>query len=196
MRNRVLNQLSDMAALVDAARGKADLLVEAAQMIAEAFAGGKKVLLFGNGGSAADAQHVAAEFVNRFLIERPPLPAVALTTDTSILTSIANDYDFSEVFAKQIKAIGQPGDIAWGITTSGGSPNVLEGLRVAREKQMKTIVLTGGDGGEAADLADLLLAVDSAPTPRIQEVHLMWEHIICDLVDYIFFQRPSEEDRA
>lgn len=165
-------------------------------MIAEAFAGGKKVLLFGNGGSAADAQHVAAEFVNRFLIERPPLPAVALTTDTSILTSIANDYDFSEVFAKQIKAIGQPGDIAWGITTSGGSLNVLEGLRVARDKQMKTIVLTGGDGGEAADLADLLLAVESAPTPRIQEVHLMWEHIICDLVDYIFFQRPSEEDRA
>jgi len=197
LRERVLNQLAEIAALVEGAREQADLLIAAAQMIAEAFAGGKKVLLFGNGGSAADAQHVAAEFVNRFLIERPPLPAVALTTDSSILTSIANDYDFSEVFAKQIKAIGQSGDVAWGITTSGRSPNVLEGLRAARDRQMKTIVLTGGNGGEATELADLLLTVDGAlSTPRVQEVHLIWEHIICDLVDYIFFQRPSEEDRT
>jgi len=162
-------------------------------MIADAFTSGSKLMIFGNGGSAADAQHIAAEFVNRFVIERPPLPAVALTTDTSTLTSIGNDYGFDYVFSKQIKAIGQPGDIAWGISTSGSSPNVLQALSTAQERQIKTIVMTGAESGEAALLADVLLDADSANVPRVQELHITWGHIICELVDYILFQKPSED---
>ena len=192
MIERINRILTDHTDLVKKARSKTDALIEAAEMIAQAFSMGGKLLLFGNGGSAADAQHIAAEFVNRFVIERPPLPALALTADTSILTSIANDYDFKDVFAKQIKALGQSGDVAWGISTSGNSPNVLQGLKTARDRQLKTIVLTGFDGGEAGKIADLPLIVDSAQTPRIQEIHIIWEHIVCDLVDYILFERPGE----
>ncbi len=162
-------------------------------MISQAFTSGCKLMIFGNGGSAADAQHIAAEFVNRFLIERPPLPAVALTTNTSILTSISNDYGFDDVFSKQIKAIGQPGDIAWGISTSGRSPNVLKALSAARGRQIKTIAMTGAGAREAEVLADVFLEADSTATPRIQELHITWGHIICELVDYILFEKPSKE---
>ena len=122
-------------------------------MLAQVFKAGGKVLIFGNGGSAADAQHLAAEFVNRFQVERPPLAALALTTDTSILTAVANDYDFKQVFAKQVRALGRPGDLAWGISTSGNSPNVVAGLDAARELGMKTLALSGGDGGPVAAAA-------------------------------------------
>jgi D-sedoheptulose 7-phosphate isomerase len=142
------------------------------------------VFIFGNGGSAADAQHLAAEFVNRFQVERPPLAALALTTDTSIITAVANDYDFSEVFAKQLAALGRPGDLAWGISTSGGSPNVLRGLQTARELGLKTLAFCGRDGGEMAPLADIVLIVRSHNTPRVQEVHITIGHVLCDLVDY------------
>jgi D-sedoheptulose 7-phosphate isomerase len=152
---------------------------------------GNKILLFGNGGSAADAQHLAAEFVNRFIIERPPLPAIALTTDTSVITSIGNDYDFSEIFSKQIRAIGQKGDIAWGMTTSGASMNVVKGLEVAKKIGMVTIGLTGRDGGDVAKIADYALNVSSTSTPRIQEVHITVGHVICEMVDFRLFQRPN-----
>ena len=162
-------------------------IVAAAEAIAEAFKAGRKLLLFGNGGSAADAQHIAAEFMNRFLIERPPLPAIALTTDTSVLTSIANDYAFDEVFSKQLKALGKKGDVALGITTSGSSGNVLKALRAAKKLGMTTIALTG-DGGKAASLADIPLQIPSRSTPRIQEAHIAVGHILCDLTDTLLFK--------
>ena len=162
-------------------------VVDAARMLAEALKGGGKILLFGNGGSAADAQHLAAEFVNRFQIERPPLAALALTTDTSILTAIANDYDFREVFAKQVKALGRPGDVAWGFSTSGASANVAEALSAARQMGLKTLALSGRDGGVVAAQADIALVVPSHNTPRIQELHITIGHVLCDLVDFLLF---------
>ncbi len=160
---------------------------EAARLLAGTLEGGGKILLFGNGGSAADAQHLAAEFVNRFQIERPPLAALALTTDTSILTSIANDYDFLEVFAKQIKALGRPGDAALGLSTSGNSANVVKALEAARQLGLATLALSGGDGGPVAAAADLAIVVPSRNTPRIQEVHITIGHVLCDLVDFLLF---------
>lgn len=151
---------------------------------------GNKILLFGNGGSAADAQHLAAEFVNRFLIERPPLPAIALTTDTSVITSIGNDYDFSEIFSKQVRAIGSPGDVAWGMSTSGNSPNVFKGLEMAKKMGLATIGMTGKDGGNIAKIVDYSLNVTSNSTPRIQEVHITVGHVICEMVDFKLFQKP------
>jgi len=166
-------------------------LVNVAEAIIAALKAGNKILIFGNGGSAADAQHIAAEFVNRFVIERPPLPAIALTTDTSIITSIGNDYDFSEIFSKQIRAIGQSGDIAWGISTSGNSANVLKGLEVAKKMGLVTIAFTGKDGGNVAKIADLSVNVSSSVTARVQEVHITAGHAICDLVDVKLFQKPD-----
>ncbi|MBP9020292.1 MAG: D-sedoheptulose 7-phosphate isomerase [Syntrophobacterales bacterium] len=166
-------------------------LVRVVDAVTAALKGGKKVLLFGNGGSAADAQHIAAEFVNRFQIERPPLPAIALTTDTSVITSIANDYDFSEVFDKQIRAIGQAGDIAWGFSTSGSSPNVLKALETAKKMGMFTVGLTGKDGGRVAGIVDVALNVPSGSVPRIQETHITVGHVICEMVDFRLFKRPD-----
>ena len=170
---------------VAAEQGKA--VVAAARLLAGVFQAGGKVLLFGNGGSAADAQHLAAEFVNRFQVERPPLAALALTTDTSILTAVGNDYDFLQIFAKQVRALGRPGDLAWGISTSGNSPNVVEGLKVARELGLATLALSGRDGGPVAAAAELALVVPSRNTPRIQEVHITIGHVLCDLVDFILY---------
>ena len=151
------------------------------------FERGGKLLVFGNGGSAADAQHLAAEFVNRFLIDRRPLPAVALTTDTSIITSIGNDFSFDDIFVKQIHALGNKNDIALGISTSGNSPNVINGIRAAQEIGMQTAVLTGGNGGRLASIADLVLNVPTEKTPHIQETHVWIEHMICWLVDERMF---------
>ena len=147
-----------------------------------------KILIFGNGGSAADAQHLAAELVNRFKKERAPMPAIALTTDTSILTAIANDYDFSEVFSKQILALGKRGDIALGISTSGKSSNVIEALKVAKKLGLYTIGLSGGDGGLMKDFCDYLILVPSRETPRIQEGHLLFLHIFSELLEELIFQ--------
>jgi D-sedoheptulose 7-phosphate isomerase len=166
-------------------------LAAAIEILVAALKAGNKIMIFGNGGSAADAQHIAAEFVNRFAIERPPLPAIALTTDSSIITSIGNDYDFSEIFAKQIRALGQQGDVAWGITTSGNSPNVLKGLEMAKKMGLVTLGLTGKDGGPVARTADLSLNVASDSTARIQETHITICHAICELVDIKLFQKPD-----
>jgi len=166
-------------------------LVNVIEAITTALKAGNKVLIFGKGGSAADAQHIAAEFVNRFMIERPPLPAIALTTDTSVITSISNDYDFAEIFSKQIRAIGQAGDIAWGISTSGNSPNVLKGLEMAKKLGLVTVAFTGKDGGDIAKVADFSINVSSNVTARIQETHITSGHAICELVDIKLFQKPD-----
>jgi D-sedoheptulose 7-phosphate isomerase len=171
-------------------------VMAAAQMLAAVLKAGGKLLLFGNGGSAADAQHLAAEFVNRFQIERPPLAALALTTDTSIITAVTNDYDFREVFAKQVRALGRAGDLAWGLSTSGASANVVEGLKAARKLGLKTLALSGGDGGPVAAAAEVALIVPSRDTPRIQEVHITIGHVLCDLVDYLLFPEKFPEGRA
>ena len=147
------------------------------------FLQGGKLLIFGNGGSAADAQHLAAELVNRFRKERKPFPALALTTDTSILTAIANDYSFDLIFVKQIEALGKKGDIALGISTSGRSPNVIKALQRARELGLYTVGLTGGDGGNLHQVCDLLIIVPSKETPRIQEGHLLFLHIFAELIE-------------
>jgi D-sedoheptulose 7-phosphate isomerase len=162
-------------------------LLQLAERIAEALTNDRKLLLCGNGGSAADAQHIAAEFVNRFVLERPPLPAVALTTDSSILTSIANDYSFDEVFSKQVKAIGQEGDVLLGISTSGNSANVNEAIKVGREQGLYTAALIGKDGGALQRMADLSMVVKSDVTARIQETHIFAGHMICQLVDERLF---------
>ena len=172
-------------------RDNLERVVRVVDVITEALKKGNKILLFGNGGSAADAQHIAGEFVNRFLIERPPLPAVALTTDTSVLTSIGNDYDFAEVFSKQVRALGQEGDIAWGFSTSGGSVNVIRALETAKKMGLVTIGFTGRDGGTVGMIADYHLNVPSNVTPRVQEVHIVVAHAICELVDWRLFQRPD-----
>ena len=165
-----------------------DALVGAIEEVARALKAGGKILLFGNGGSAADAQHLAAEFVNRYAMERPPLPAIALTTDTSALTAIANDYGTLELFAKQVRALGRAGDVAIALSTSGKSANVLRALEVCRELGIHTIGLTGGDGGPLAKMVDHCLCVSStSATPRIQEVHILLGHIMCEMIDLLLF---------
>jgi D-sedoheptulose 7-phosphate isomerase len=172
-----------------------ETLMKAIDAVVSAFKSGKKLLLFGNGGSAADAQHIAAEFTNRFLIERPPLPAIALTTDTSALTAIANDYDYAQIFAKQIKALGQAGDIALAISTSGNSPNVLAAIDTCKQLKINTIGLTGGNGGKMVGNVDYLLRVSQGKnSPRIQETHILVGHVICDIVDQTLF--PIQATRA
>jgi D-sedoheptulose 7-phosphate isomerase len=158
--------------------------------IVAAFERGNKLLLFGNGGSAADAQHIAAEFTNRFLIERPPLAALALTTDTSALTAIANDYDYSQVFAKQLRALGKAGDVVLAISTSGNPANILVALEACRELKITTIGLTGGNGGRMAANVDFLLQASEGKTSaRIQETHILVGHVICEMVDQKLFER-------
>jgi D-sedoheptulose 7-phosphate isomerase len=160
-----------------------DLIVKVAREISSALQQGRKVLLFGNGGSAADAQHIAAEWVGRFQRERRALAAIALTTDTSVLTAIGNDYGFDHVFARQLRALGQEGDIAVAISTSGNSPNVLLAVDAAHELGMITVALTGRDGGKLGPKVQYHLNVPHNLSPRIQEVHIMIGHILCELSD-------------
>ena len=166
----------------------ASLLISLAERIAEAFTKDRKLLICGNGGSAADAQHLAAEFVNRYSIERPPLPALALSTDSSILTSIGNDSSFENVFEKQVKALGVEGDVLLMISTSGNSANLLAAARAARDRRMFTAGFLGKNGGKLGSMVDLAIAARSADTPRVQEAHILAGHIVCHLVDYILFQ--------
>ena len=165
-----------------------------AERIASAFLRDRKLLICGNGGSAADAQHMAAEFVNRFQLERPPLPALALTTDASVITSIANDYSFEEVFSKQVKALGVKGDVLLAISTSGASKNIISAVEIANKEGIYTVGLLGRDGGRLSEMVDTALIVKSEVTARVQEAHLLTEHIICHLVDYILFQKDLEID--
>jgi len=176
-------------------RHASDLLILAG-WCADALRAQGKILLFGNGGSAADAQHLAAEFVNRFDRDRPALAAIALATDGSVLTSIGNDASFEAVFARQIEALGRPGDIAIGITTSGGSPNVIAGLRAARRLGMRCAGLLGRDGGAAAREVELPLTVPCATTARIQEAHILAGHLVCRLVEEMLAAVPPPRREA
>lgn len=170
------------------ARECGQVIVEAAAAVCDCLRQNGKILFFGNGGSAADAQHLAAEFVGRFVLERRPLPAIALTTDTSLLTAVGNDYGFDRVFVRSIQALGNAGDIAFGITTSGNSPNVLLALKEARARGLKTIGLAGRDGGALKSAVDIPIIVPHQVTARIQECHLTVGHIICELMEDELFK--------
>ena len=165
------------------ARDCGENIVDAAALIAQCLRSGGKLLFFGNGGSAADAQHLAAEFVGRFRIERQALPAIALTTDSSILTAVGNDYGFDQIFTRQVQALGRPGDVAIGISTSGNSPNVTGAIKEATKQDLKTIGLAGKDGGSLAKCVDVSITVASTNVARIQECHISIGHILCELVE-------------
>jgi len=182
--------LSESASMHERFRkGNLQPVADAAAAILEALRHGGKLLLFGNGGSAADAQHVAAELVGRFEADRAGLAAVALSSDTSVITSIGNDEGFERVFARQIEALGLKGDVAFGISTSGLSPNVVQGLEAAKARGLRTIALTGCDGGHAGRIADIHINVRSESTARVQEVHRTVIHVICDLVERAIVER-------
>jgi D-sedoheptulose 7-phosphate isomerase len=190
--NTVLNE--SIKAKEDFINNNTDELILLAEKIVQAFTDDRKLMLCGNGGSAADAQHIAAELVNRFELERPPLPAIALTTDTSILTCVGNDYSFNDVFSKQVKAIGVEGDILLAISTSGNSPNIISAVKAAKDQGIYVAGFSGGDGGKLKEVADFCLVVNSKSTARIQETHILAGHIICKLVDYILFQKDIPDD--
>lgn len=190
MKKEVIRIFDDSANVkLQFAKEYADMITEVVGLIAQTFARGNKLLVFGNGGSSTDASHIAAEFVNRFLMERPGLPAIALNTDMAVITSISNDYDFSEIFARQLKALGQEGDLAIGISTSGTSPNVVKAMTAAKDLGLATVAFTGSKnkGGKLATICDYAFVVPSKDTPRIQEVHITLAHALCQLVDETLF---------
>ena len=193
----MVNEISrQMKAHIEVVRSVEEQLTEAITasvvMLVDALRNGKKILLMGNGGSAADAQHFAAEMVGRFLMERKALPAIALTTDTSILTAVGNDYGFDDIFKRQVEALAEPGDVVFGISTSGKSVNVKRAIDAGKDIGAKTLGLLGCDGGDIASVVDLHLTVPSSETPRIQEAHLVIIHIICDLVEKGLFCLESD----
>lgn len=188
MINEIKKQLQDHRALIDLLeRDLAPLIAEMSSLITSALMNGNKLLVMGNGGSAADSQHFVAEIVGRFKMERKALPAIALSTDTSILTAIGNDYGFESIFSRQVEALAAPGDIVVGLSTSGNSPNVQKALNAARQRGCRTIGLLGKDGGSIKEVCDLALVVPSTDTPRIQEGHITIIHIVCDLVEKALF---------
>ncbi|EFK10699.1 putative phosphoheptose isomerase [delta proteobacterium NaphS2] len=194
MENMVQKILSDSRSVIETfIKTHGVRLIEFSEKIASTFLADRKLLICGNGGSAADAQHMAAEFVNRFELERPPLPAMALTTDTSVITSIGNDYSFEEIFSKQVKALGIDGDILLTISTSGNSRNIVAAVKAARKQGLYTAALLGKDGGELNKMVDMPMVVACNVTARVQEAHILAEHMICHLVDYILFQKHLEE---
>ncbi|WP_028573537.1 D-sedoheptulose 7-phosphate isomerase [Desulfonatronovibrio hydrogenovorans] len=171
---------------------QAETLVHVAKIASASLVEGGKLMFCGNGGSAADAQHLTAEFVNRFMMERPPLPALALTTDTSVLTSIGNDYSFDRIFSKQVRALGREGDVLFCISTSGNSSNLTRALIRAREMKIITVGFAGKNGGEMKNHCDHLLLVDHKSTPLIQEIQITAGHLLCRLVDYYLFEAVDE----
>ncbi len=190
MKKNIENYIKESIAVKeDLLKGQVANIESAARAIIESLKCGKKLLIFGNGGSASDSQHMAAELVGRFKMERKALPAVALTANTSILTAIANDYGYDVVFSRQIEAIGVKGDVALGLSTSGNSKNVIEALKKARSIGMKTIALSGGDGGSISKAADISIVVATKDTPRVQESHILIAHIICALVEDGIFKK-------
>ena len=179
----IQNAFTDHAAAIRSLKDSAQLLQGMAKTLTDCLRAGQKVLIFGNGGSAADAQHIAGELLGRFRRERPAFAALALSTDTSTITAIANDYSFDQVFARQVQGLIRPGDVAWALTTSGNSPNVLLALQAAKKLGSKTIAFSGGDGGKVAQLADSCLVIPANHTARIQEAHQLAYHILCDLIE-------------
>jgi D-sedoheptulose 7-phosphate isomerase len=193
MKDKILKAFEESITVKDKfVKENVEAIVGASKLIAEAFTDGKKLLLFGNGGSATDASHIAAEFVNRFKRDRPGLPAIALNTDVAVLTSIANDYDFSEIFARQLKSLSEEGDVVLAISTSGNSGNVLKAMEVARRKKLRTIVFTGAKGEKFASRAEFGFVVPSENTPRVQETHITLGHVLCQMVEEILFETPRK----
>lgn len=187
--HRTIEESIALQRMLLADEGLAPLLARVGKALAGALSRRGKILLFGNGGSAADAQHIAAEFVGRYRLERPSLPAIALTTDTSALTAIGNDYAFEDVFSRPLEALGRRGDIAMGFSTSGKSPNVLKAMAAARKKGLVTVGLTGQNGKALAQQVDYCFCVPSMDTPRVQEAHALIGHILCDMVETLLAAR-------
>lgn len=190
MKNYIINQINDSAATKKAIvdnEALIDLLVVVAKACVEVYRNGKKILIAGNGGSAADAQHFAAELVGRYGFDRPSLPSIALTTDSSNLTAIGNDYGYEYVFSRQLEGLAQEGDLFIGISTSGNSKNVINAFVSAKDCGVTTVALVGRDGGKMAAMADYAIIVPSNATPRIQESHLLIEHMICDIIEKEIF---------
>ena len=194
MKEKIRKEFKESIAVKEAfIQGHLDIMVDVSNAIARTFNDGGKVIIFGNGGSACDASHIAGEFINRFKRERPGLPAIALNTDMSVITSIANDYDYSEIFARQIKALAMDNDLVIAITTSGSSPNVLKALDVARKKKLKTVLLTGARGEKLASKVTYSFVVPSENTPRVQETHITLGHVLCLMVEEILFEEPRKK---
>lgn len=194
MKEKVLKEFRESISVKESfIRGHADIIVEVSKAIAHAFNDGNKLILFGNGGSSTDASHIAAEFVNRFKRERPGLPAIALNTDMAVITSIANDYDYSEIFSRQLKSLAADGDIVIAITTSGNSSNILKAMDVARRKKLKSILFTGSKGEKLASKSTYSFIVPSDNTPRIQETHITLGHVLCLMVEEILFEEPRKK---
>ena len=192
MKETVIRELEESASIKQTlAENLVDNIVDAARIIIHAYRAGKKLLLIGNGGSAADAQHIATEFVGRLTMERKAMPAIALTTDTSLMTALTNDYGFDTIFRRQVEALSEPGDVLLAITTSGTSPNVIEGVKTARDLGVTVIGLTGRNGGVLKDMADLSIIVPSDNTQRIQEAHITIGHIICYLAEKELFGKTG-----
>jgi D-sedoheptulose 7-phosphate isomerase len=193
LKNTIQDQIRDSAANLSLMAEDQELQNDIRQVVTlclEALRNGNKILFAGNGGSAADCQHLAGELVARFNYDRPGLPAVALTTDSSILTAVSNDYGYDYLFARQIEALAIRGDVFFGISTSGRSPNILKALETAREKGVITVGMTGKSGGEMVELCDHCLRIPADATPRIQEGHILVGHIICDLIEQNMFPKP------
>ena len=194
MKEKILKEFKESIAVKeDFVKGHIETIIEVAKAIASTFNDGNKILLFGNGGSSTDASHIAAEFINRFKRERPGLPAIALNTDMAVITSIANDYDFSDIFARQLKALAVEGDMVFAISTSGTSPNVIKALDVAKKKKLKTVFLTGSKGEKVAAKATYSFVVPSDNTPRVQETHITLGHVLCLMVEEILFEVPRKK---
>jgi len=194
MKEKILKEFRESIEITEKfVQGHVETIVEASKVIASAFNEGNKVILFGNGGSASDASHIAAEFVNRFKRERPGLPALSLATDMAVITSIANDYDYADIFARQLKSLSAEGDIAIALSTSGQSPNILKALEAAKKKKLKTILFTGLKGEKAAAKATFSFVVPSDNTPRIQETHITLGHVLCLMVEEILFEHPRKK---
>lgn len=194
MKEKILKEFKESISVKEKfIQGHLDAVIEVSRAIAAAFNEGNKLILFGNGGSSTDASHIAAEFVNRFKRERPGLPAIALNTDMAVITSIANDYDYSEVFSRQLKSLAAEGDVVIAITTSGHSSNVIKALDAAKKKKLKTIIFTGAKGEKLASKASYSFVVPSDNTPRIQETHITLGHVICLMVEEILFEEPRKK---
>ena len=187
MKAEILAGLDESIAVKQRVKEQADAIVQVVEAAVRVYRGGGKLVFLGNGGSAADAQHLAAELVGKFLLHRAALPALALHTNTSILTAVGNDLSYDEVFSRQVEALVTEKDLVFGISTSGNSPNVLRGLQAAKEKGATTVGMTGGGGGKLAAMADLVIAVPSTSTPRIQEAHITIGHLICEMIEKSLF---------
>jgi D-sedoheptulose 7-phosphate isomerase len=194
MKNKILKAFKDSIAIKEKfVRDNVETIEEVSRVVASALIDGKKLILFGNGGSSSDASHIAAEFVGRSMKDRPGLNAISLNTNEAVMTSLANDYDYSEIFSRQLKAIGEAGDVVIAISTTGNSSNIIKAVDVAKKKKLKTVAFTGAKGGKLASKVNYTISVPSTDTPRVQEVHMTLGHVLCQMVEEILFEAPRKK---